>query len=381
MSGVRFWPQQSESRGGDSPRITKIYNQPLMKGVAGIPDSAFRVSGIINSNGGHIMLNQNQDTKRQNTTETVVPSEASQESGSALPIAMPTSPMDYPVERFSQALERREDNRKALLKWIQSNLQAGIDFGQIHVVGKNKCRLAGDGRAHECIEPRHWSKPSLWKPGAEKICGMLGLIPRFPNLSEYEKAVLRGEDIKVIILKCELHTGSGFVAAEGTGARRVAQDSGNINTSLKMAEKSAHIDATLRVAGLSELFTQDLEDMTIGAKQDIQPDTGRQTPPNQHHSQKKASSPPPRRHTGGNGGNGDTRKNAAAGRTNQHPANGQGNGGNRISGKQYKFIMDLMKEAGMTKRELNDHCMEAYGSVVDHISRADASSLINWYQD
>ena len=88
-----------------------------------------------------------------------------------------------------------------------------------------------------------------------------------------------GNDIKVIILKCELHTGGGFIAAEGTGARRVAQDSGNINTSLKMAEKSAHIDATLRVAGISEIFTQDLEDMDIGAKQDIQPDTGRQTPP------------------------------------------------------------------------------------------------------
>ena len=28
-----------------------------------------------------------------------------------------------------------------------------------------------------------------------------------------------------------------------------------------MAEKSAHIDATLRMAGLSEVFTQDIEDM------------------------------------------------------------------------------------------------------------------------
>jgi hypothetical protein len=92
------------------------------------------------------------------------------------------------------------------------------------VVGKDKCRLAGDGRTHECLDPRHWSKPSLWKPGAEKICGMMGLIPRFPNLAEYEKATLRGEDIKVIIPKCELHTGNGFVAAEGTGARRLDQD-------------------------------------------------------------------------------------------------------------------------------------------------------------
>jgi len=217
------------------------------------------------------MLNQNQETKRLNTTEVILPPEANQDSAAALSITVPTPPMDYPVERFSQALGRREDNRKALLKWIQSNLQAGIDFGQIHVVKKERCRLARDGRAHECLDPRHWSKPSLWKPGAEKISGMLGLIPRFPNLSEYENAVLRGEDIKVIILKCHLETGNGFVAAEGTGARRIAQGNGDINKSLKMAEKSAHIDATLRVAGLSELFTQDLEDMVNGQRQSIQP--------------------------------------------------------------------------------------------------------------
>jgi hypothetical protein len=27
-------------------------------------------------------------------------------------------------------------------------------------------------------------------------------------------------------------------------------------------------------------------------------------------------------------------------------------------------MINLMKEAGITKRELNHHCMEAYGSVV-----------------
>ena len=309
------------------------------------------------------MEQTNQETKRLNTTEVILPQKDANERVGSVALPMPTSPMDYPVERFSEALARREDNRKALLKWIQSNLQVGIDFGQIHVVGKDKCRLAREGRAHECIDPRHWSKPSLWKPGAEKICGMLGLIPRFPNLSEYESAVLRGEDIKVIILKCELHTPAGFIAAEGTGARRVPQDHGDINKSLKMAEKSAHIDATLRVAGISEIFTQDLEDLDMGAKQGIQPDTGRKTPPqHQHHSQNKADSAPPRRHTGNNGGNGDARRNAGAGRTNRRPDNGQGNGGNRITGKQYKFIIDLMKEAGMTKRELNDHCMEASGN-------------------
>ena len=51
------------------------------------------------------------------------------------------------------------------------------------------------------------------------------------------------------------------MVADGVGARIIAQDNGDINKALKMAEKSAHIDATLRMAGLSEVFTQDIEDM------------------------------------------------------------------------------------------------------------------------
>ena len=326
----------------------------------------------------------NQEPRRMNTAEIVLPQEVHQETATHLPALMPSAPLDWPVERFTAALDRREVNRKALLKWIQSNLQAGIDFGQIHVVGKDKCRLAADGRGNECLDPRHWSKPSLWKPGAEKISGMLSLIPRFPNLVEYERATLRGEDIKVIILKCELHTPNGFVAAEGTGARRVDQDKGDINKSLKMAVKSAHIDATLRVAGLSELFSQDLEDMLQdkGDKVEIQashvnaqqhsspppqpqpPKTPQTSPPQFQPPQTPPPQPPPPKETSTNGQN--------------HTANGRSYESNRISAKQFSFIMDLLKEARMTKGELNQHCVEAYGSVVDYISRHDASSLIDW---
>ena len=328
----------------------------------------------------------NQEPRRLNTAEIVLPQEVQHESAAHLPALMPSAPLDWPVERFTQALDRREVNRKALLKWIQSNLQAGIDFGQIHVVGKDKCRLAADGRAHECIDPRHWSKPSFWKPGAEKICGMMGLIPRFPNMAEYERATLRGEDIKVIILKCELHTPNGFVAAEGTGARRVDQDKGDINKSLKMAVKSAHIDATLRVAGLSELFSQDLEDMfqDKGDKVEIQaghvnaqqhsspppqpqpPKTPQTSPPQFQPPQTPPPQPPPKQ-PASNGQN--------------HTTNGRGYDSSRITGKQHKFIMDLLKEVDMTKAELNKHCVEAYGCVVDYLTRHDASSLIDWLRN
>ena len=55
-----------------------------------------------------------------------------------------------------------------------------------------------------------------------------------------------------------------------------------------------------------------------------------------------------------------------------------GNGNGRISSKQHSYILDLLKEAGMTKSELNDRCVQTYGAVLAHINRSDASSLIDW---
>ena len=165
------------------------------------------------------------------------------------------TPYDMELEQFGASLIRRQANRCKLLVWIRENLIEGTDFGKIHVVGKAKCTL---GKA--CKTDWHYSKPVLFKPGAEKICGMLGVIPRFPQLHAYERAALQGIELKCIVLHCELQNAAGYVLADGVGARSLQQDQGDLNKALKMAEKAAHIDATLRLAGLSELFTQDLED-------------------------------------------------------------------------------------------------------------------------
>ena len=90
---------------------------------------------------------------------------------------------------------------------------------------------------------------------------MLGVTVRYPSLPDYEKAALTGAQLSQIIIRCEIVDASGRVVADGVGARIISQDNGDINKALKMAEKSAHIDATLRMAGLSEVFTQDIEDM------------------------------------------------------------------------------------------------------------------------
>ena len=55
-----------------------------------------------------------------------------------------------------------------------------------------------------------------------------------------------------------------------------------------------------------------------------------------------------------------------------------GNGGNgRISAKQHKYILDIIKDLGMTKSALNQQCVQAYGVGLDYLNRSDASCLIN----
>lgn len=173
-----------------------------------------------------------------------------------LPVLVSANPLDLPATMFKEGLDRRKQNRAALMAWVRDALVDGTDFGKIHIVSKDKCRAG-----KECKNPAHFSKPSLFKPGAEKICGMLGVTVRYPTLPDYERAALTGAKLSQIIIRCEILDASGRVVADGVGARVIAQDNGDINKALKMAEKSAHIDATLRMAGLSEVFTQDIEDI------------------------------------------------------------------------------------------------------------------------
>lgn len=160
----------------------------------------------------------------------------------------------FDAKAFRKRLEQRSANRAELMGWIKGNLVEDTDYGCIHVIKKERCDL---GR--NCTDPYHFSKPSLWKPGAEKICGMLGWTPAFPNLSDYTRMVRGGREIVQVVLHCVIYSG-GSVIGEGIGARNTKQDSGDLNKALKMAKKSAHIDATLVAAGLSEIFTQDYGD-------------------------------------------------------------------------------------------------------------------------
>ena len=139
--------------------------------------------------------------------------EEDEEHQDQIPVVHVASPLDLPAEVFSSGLERRGTNRTALVKWVRDALVDGVDMGCINIGGR-------------------MSKPSLWKPGAEKICGMLGLTVIFPTLPDYEKAVLSGVEIQAIIIRCHLVDCNGNIVADVVGARSVVGEKGARNKAL-----------------------------------------------------------------------------------------------------------------------------------------------------
>lgn len=109
--------------------------------------------------------------------------------------------------------------------------------------------------------------PTLFKPGAEKILMVMGLRSEFEivdSTRDFEAGFFQYQ------VRCKLFRGD-IVVTEGLGTcntkenKYVKQDPFTIdNTVLKMAKKRSLIDATLLVASLSDVFSEDLDDDITG---------------------------------------------------------------------------------------------------------------------
>ena len=142
-------------------------------------------------------------------------------------------------------VDEAKESDDEMSRFIDEVLVSGVDYG---------------------IVP-HTSKPTLLKPGAEKILNFLGLIAR-------TEVVNRIEDIGAgyFAYECKVYVidRDGVVRGEGVGITnskegKYAKSTGFAvqNTILKMAKKRALVDATLNVGAISGRFTQDVEDMNI----------------------------------------------------------------------------------------------------------------------
>lgn len=166
-------------------------------------------------------------------------------------------------------------------------MQATIKNVLVNTVDYGKIQGCGD-------------KPTLLKPGADKILTTFGLAPSYEIITMQEN--YEGKGFFAFTIRCQLEK-NGIKISEGLGhanskekkwafeyvnekdlpkgtdkellkSKKITTPNGTFykyeteadacskaNTILKMAEKRAKVDAVLSFANLSEIFTQDFDDL------------------------------------------------------------------------------------------------------------------------
>jgi hypothetical protein len=158
------------------------------------------------------------------------------------------TPQDAPtadaptVKEMQQLADRAEGVRRVLDLWIKRTMKPGIHWGIIPIDGK---------------EP---SKPTLFKPGAELLALLYGW--RFHFAADLDSLQMYGPmPAGIFAYVCHVIDRNEKTVGQGRGVAELREPGmNNANKTVKMALKRAQVDAVLRCAGLSQWFTQDLEE-------------------------------------------------------------------------------------------------------------------------
>lgn len=158
------------------------------------------------------------------------------------------------------AVKLMTEQRKIIADFVKENLVKDVDYGQIEATSKA-------GKSFK-------SKPTLYKPGMEKILSLFGLATELKK----DTQTLEMTDIRnAIAFKCVI-TRNGQKIAEGRGAAVVGDMGRDLNSTIKIAEKRARMDACLSL-GFSEYFTQDMDDSDYRQKPKFVPNNQASRPP------------------------------------------------------------------------------------------------------
>ena len=248
------------------------------------------------------------DEKKTVEATVIEPMEDREETGLSVPGEQPQPPpgqsgslalndlraraMQVPVEQMKAGLDEYWERRVAFFKWLLSKLKAGVHFGYVPgceprfdakgnlVISYNKKKGNGEWERKESIvKPDQWqSKPSLYKAGADFISDLMGLRAEYD--ADIEGWTQMGKPAKTVVYRCRLYSrATGELVSEGRGSRSVGQKGGDENNTVKMAQKSAKVDAVLNAYGMSDLFTQDMEEKPRDPYQ--APDARTDSPPAQ----------------------------------------------------------------------------------------------------
>lgn len=182
------------------------------------------------------------------TTELITASDIQQQAAPSALADLRARAMQVPVETMLQGLAEYAEKRNAFRAWLLSQMTEGVHYG-------TPPGCAGSG----ATEIQYKKRPSLYKAGAEFVADILGLRAEFKPLMLTEQTI--NQPSANICVECKLYSrANGEIVGQGIGGRTVGEKKMGFNASLKMAEKSALVMAVLSTYGLSDLFTQDIED-------------------------------------------------------------------------------------------------------------------------
>jgi hypothetical protein len=138
---------------------------------------------------------------------------------------------------LEQSMQAWSAQRQVVTRYIKEQMAEGVDYYTLTIKGRV-------------------SKATLSKAGSEKFLSLFQLHASFAQ--DAATWQMLGSKEGLLCYTCTLLTRAGEVVGEGRGARSIQQDGGDINKAIKMATKSAQVDAVLRTGALSDVFTQDV---------------------------------------------------------------------------------------------------------------------------
>lgn len=156
--------------------------------------------------------------------------------------------MTLPIDRQNVLLAEYKARRDNFRVWLLNQMEQGVHYG-----------TPPGCEPRQNVRPEQWqSQPSLYAAGADLLCDLLGLRAEFSaDVAAWQQF---GSKPGYVVIVCKLFSRqTGEIVGEGRGARKEGQKGGDANNALKMAQKSAKVDAVLNGYGLRDVFTQDLE--------------------------------------------------------------------------------------------------------------------------
>lgn len=144
---------------------------------------------------------------------------------------------------LTKAVKKMTELRKIIKEFVVENLDQGVDYGIIEATSKSGKKFL--------------SKPTLFKPGQEKIFSLFALTSEC--VPDWDTWKMLGEPKGTVALICNVYK-NGVKITEGRGTAVVGEKQRDGNSTTKIAQKRARMDACLSL-GFSEYFTQDLDTM------------------------------------------------------------------------------------------------------------------------